>query len=122
MKHDLKALNDIALRDLFAALCIQQGEAIDDLNWKKYNKIFHSVSVVANEMRERSGNARHLLLPFLSHQNSQVRLMAAAYTYAIAPAAARHAMEELMQTGVGHFQLSAGSFLRAIESGTGTIP
>lgn len=117
MKKDLSRMTDSDLRDLFKSLCIQQGKAFNPEGLPRYKRLYFEIKNVAEEMKRRPGDARHLLVPLLTHEDWQVRLKAGTYTYAIAPQQARQALQWLAETRLGQFGLDAGFFLAGIDKG-----
>ncbi|WP_127091705.1 DUF2019 domain-containing protein [Aquabacter cavernae] len=117
MKRNLSRLTEVELRDLFEALCIERGEKWDVENVRPYNKLYLEIVDVAAEMKRRPGDARHLLIPLLKHEDWQVRLKAGTNTYAIAPQEAREALQWLSNTMVSPIGPEAGFFLFWIDRG-----
>ncbi len=79
---------------------VEIGEAQDETELYDddvaiYNRLFDEKTVILGELKSRSGDQRHALLPLLDHPNIQVRSNAAKATLAIAPAAARLELEAI---------------------------
>jgi hypothetical protein len=51
-------------------------------------------------------------------RNSQVRLIAASHTLAVAPAAARHVLEQIVQRKEFPQALDAGMLIRGLDDGS----
>lgn len=117
MKQDLSKLTDIELRDLFEALCIEQGTKWNPEGLRRYKKLYFEIDEVTKELKRRPGDARRLLIPLLTHEDWQVRLKAGINTYAIAPNEARKALQWLRETRLEQFGGEAGFFLSGIDKG-----
>lgn len=117
MKRDLSKRADAELRDLFEALCIEQGRKTDIDEVREYNRLYAEIREVVDELRIRPGDARHLLIPLLAHEDWHVRLKAGIYTYALAPQEARKVLQWLRETRLGYLALEAGFFLSGIDKG-----
>ncbi|WP_127091699.1 DUF2019 domain-containing protein [Aquabacter cavernae] len=117
MKRKLAQLTDTALRDLFEALCIERGQKWNPENVRPYNKLYLEIVDVAEELKRRPGDARHLLIPLLKHEDWHVRLKAGTNTYALTPQEAREALQWLRETRLEPFGAEAGMFLSGIDRG-----
>lgn len=117
MKRNLSNMTNMELLDLFERLCVEQGSKFNPGGLERYKTLFFEIKDVADELKKRPGDARHILIPLLNHEDWQVRLKAGHYTYAIAPAEARRALQWLRETRHGQFGLEAGSFLTGVDKG-----
>lgn len=117
MKRNLLQLTEEELRDLFESLCIEQGTKWTPEGLRQYNKLYFDIKEVVDELKRRPGDARHLLIPLLTHEDWQVRLKAGINTYAIAPEEARKALQWLRETRLEQFGAEAGFFLSGIDRG-----
>jgi Domain of unknown function (DUF2019) len=61
----------------------------------KYNRLVDDMLAIEQELKHRPGDQRTALVPLFVHPNPQVRLMAAEFTLAVAPVAARQTLQEL---------------------------
>ena len=83
------------LVELFVDLCIAQDRELLRGDVPRINRLFDDIATIRQELRARPGDQRHALLPLYRHENMQVRLVAAQATLAIAPEAARNALEQI---------------------------
>ena len=91
-------LNDLSvdhLIELFAEIGAAQSKALDADDTAKYNRLFDKLMEVERELRGRSGDQRKALMSLYCYPNMQVRLSAAKATLAVAPQAARQAIEAI---------------------------
>jgi hypothetical protein len=91
----LAAMTDDQLVDRFVEISLAQDKAILYDEIAKFNRLFSQEMAVDQELKTRPGDRRRLLLRLFDHENAQVRLNAAKATLAVAPAAAREALENL---------------------------
>jgi hypothetical protein len=91
----LAAMTDDQLVDRFVEISLAQDKAILYDESSKFNRLFLQEMAVDQELKTRPGDRRRLLLRLFDHENAQVRLNAAKATLAVAPAAAREALENL---------------------------
>lgn len=83
------------LVDLFVSLCVEQGEELERGDIPRVNCLFDEINAVEEELKTRPGDRRHALVPLYKHDDMQVRLTAAKATLAIAPEAARKALQDI---------------------------
>lgn len=83
------------LVDRFTALALEQykAELYDEI--AKYNRLYDDIIAIKEELRARGGDQRGALVPLFGHPNPQVRLKAALYALAVAPAAARQVLQDI---------------------------
>jgi hypothetical protein len=96
---DLTKMAVSDLVDRFAAIGARQDQAIFDDDNALYSRLFWQMEAVEQELKVRDGDQRRALLPLFNHQNMQVRLAAAKATLAVAPAAARHQLRVIADSG-----------------------
>lgn len=122
MHSELKALNVERLVDRFVEIALAQDRALDMNDTSKYNRLFDQMTLVLEELQTRPGDQRQALLPLLDHPNAQVRLMAAERTLAIAPAAARQALQVMKDRREFPQAADASWALRTLDEKAGPKP
>jgi hypothetical protein len=119
-RTSISVLNVEQLVERFVSKSMAQDEAINDDQNSIYNHLFDEMELVRSELKQRNGDQRHLLLPFLLHPNAQERLKSAITLLAVDRAAALSALQtisdnnEYPQAGNARFMLDAladGSYL-----------
>lgn len=105
------------LVELFTKVTLDQFKAELYDQFAKYNRLIEDMLEIEKELKSRPGDQRSALLPLLAHSNPQVRLMAAQMTLAVAPAAARQALQELWDRKEFPQAADAMGTLRALERG-----
>ena len=83
------------LVDCFAAIALDQAEAILMDDNAKFNRLFWQMEAVEGQLKARIGDQRRALLQLYDHPNAQVRLTAAKATLAVAPEAARRLLRTI---------------------------
>jgi hypothetical protein len=83
---------------------------------RKYNALYKDMVHVVSELKRRPGDRRRLLVSHLSSRNPQVRLMSAAATLTLEPAA-RDALEKLRKSGEYPQAANAGMFAESFDEG-----
>ncbi len=78
---------------LFVANRLKQDEAELAMETRKFKPLYREMVAIRDELRSRPGDQRHALVALLDHPNKEVRLNAAKSVVAIAPTAARKALE-----------------------------
>lgn len=114
------SLEDMTVEQLverFTTMALDQEEALLMDELAKYNRIYDQMEAVEQELKKRSRDQRHVLLPLLDHKNAQVRLKAAIATLAIEPEAAREALQKIVDQKEFPQAGSAGSMLDALDEG-----
>ncbi len=91
-------LQDMTVDELverFVAITLDQDRALlkDDL--VKFNRLFKQMEAIKGELKVRAGDQRQALLRLFHHPNAQVRLKAAKAALAVAPEAARRALQAI---------------------------
>ena len=84
----------------------------------KYNRLFDQMEAVEEELKVRGGDQRQALLGLYDHPNGHVRLKAAKATLAVAPEAARRALQSIIDRREYPHALDAGMTIRALNDGT----
>lgn len=102
---------------LFAELSIEQDEAIlrDDIG--KTNRLFDRMEEVEHLLKTRAGDQRRALLGLYTHPNMNVRVNVAKATLAVAPQAARAALETISKSKWQPQAGDAGMCLSALDRG-----
>jgi hypothetical protein len=112
---DLGKLTVSQLVDHFTKLALEQYEAELYDETAKYNRLYDKIIAIRDELKGRSGDQRSALVPLFVHPNPQVRLKAAIYALAVAPAAARQALQEISDRNEYPQAADARFTLEAIE-------
>ncbi len=105
------------LVQLFVELAVEQDAALLYRAQREVNRIFWKVEEIKSELKSRPGDQRAALLSLYDHENMQVRLKAAKATLAIAPEAARAALEAIRASGWQPQALDAGMSLGELDRG-----
>jgi len=116
-QSDLPSLSVPQLVDLFARIGIEEDEAekVDDR--AKRRRLPYEMDAVQAELKGRPGDQRRALLQLYDHPNMQVRLVAAKYTLAVAPAEARRMIEWIAASNWFPYAGDAGMCLYMLDSG-----
>jgi hypothetical protein len=115
--QSLKSLSLVELIDRFTEVTLRQYDAALFGKVAQYNALIDPMLAITDELKSRPGDQRSGLVPLLVHPNRQVRLMAAQFTLALAPVAAREALQELSDAKVYPQAAYAMGTLRALERG-----
>jgi hypothetical protein len=107
---------DLVQRFLSTTLAQYEAELRSETG--KYNRLYRDMSEIERELKNRAGDQRRALLPFLNHANVQVRLMAAGSLLAIVPVRAKKALETVRDSRIVPQSVSAGLLLDGIENGS----
>jgi hypothetical protein len=91
----LKEMSVEGLVDRFAAICIDQDQALLYSELAKFNRLYAQMRAIEEELKARQGDQRRALLNLYTHPNAQVRLQAAGATLAVAPDMARRLIESI---------------------------
>lgn len=118
MIESLASMTVDELVALYADKGIEQYKALDEFDTRTFNRIFRLTRAIEKELESRNGDQRSALLPLYSHRNLQVRLNAAGATAAIAPAAARAALQAIRELKWNPQSMDAGMTLRFWDDGT----
>jgi hypothetical protein len=102
----------------FVGIMLLQDKAlIEDDDVGKYNLLYQQALAIVEELRARPGDQRRELVKLYGHDNPQVRLMAAKWTFALEPERARHVLQDLHDRQVFLYGGSAGMTLWMLDSG-----
>lgn len=82
----------------FAALALEQDEALLDSDISKASRLYWKLKDVEAELKARQGDQRRALLKLYDHPNAQVRLKATKATLAVAPEVARRMLETIAES------------------------
>jgi hypothetical protein len=96
---------------------VEQDLAIRKGNNAKFNRLFGQMEAVEEELKKRDGDQRYALTLLYGHANVQVRLAAAKATLAVAPEAARNAIEAIANSRDSPQAGDAGMTLINLERG-----
>jgi hypothetical protein len=91
-------LGDLSLDHLvnrFAEIGVAQSKALDADDTTTFNRLFDKLMEVEKELKQRPSDQRKALTTLFGYPNMQVRLNAAKATLAMAPQAARQAIEAI---------------------------
>ena len=83
------------LVDRFAAMGVEQDNALLLDEYTSFNRLFDQMEAIKAELKSRDGDQRSALLTLFDHPNMQVRLKAAKATLAVAPEAARRMLQAI---------------------------
>jgi hypothetical protein len=105
------------LVDRFAEVGIKQDQALlrDDI--AEVNRLFDLLEDIEHALKRREGDQRRALIALYKHPNMQVRVKAAKATIAVAPHAARDALEAIRASNWQPQALEAGMSLRSLDRG-----
>lgn len=103
------------LVERFTALGLEQDDALLNDKIPKYNRLFWLVKAVEAELATRVGDQRRALLALLYHPNPQVRLTAAFATLRVDPAAARAALQAIVDRDEYPQTADASGMLRSLD-------
>lgn len=105
------------LVDRFAAIGVNQDQALLYSDIRKFNQLYDQMMSVRAELKRRSGDQRRALLALYNHPNAQVRLQAARASFAVAPDAARSVIEAIANSKKYPQAGDAGMTLANIDRG-----
>lgn len=114
-------LDQLTVADLvqrFLATTLAQYEADLRLENSKYNRFYHEMRAIRDELKRREGDQRRALLPFVNHPNAQVRLMAASSLLTIVPDRAKKALESVRDSRIVPQSVNAAFLLDGLEDGS----
>ena len=116
-RSDLSKLTIEELVDRFAAIGVEQDQALLMDEIAKFNRLFDRHQAIAAELKGRPGDQRRGLIALFNHPNMQTRLNAAKATLAVEPGAARSALEAIANSRWYPQAGDAGMCLRNLELG-----
>ena len=105
------------LVERFTAIALEQDEALLMDEIAKFNRLFDKMEAIEEELKSRPGDQRRALLPLYKHPNMQVRVKAAMATLAVAPQAAREALQAIKASQEQPQALEAGMSLWNLDRG-----
>ena len=114
---NLQKLSVEELIERFAALGLEQDDALLDNDTRKFNQLFDRLETIENELKSRPSDQRRALESLYDHENDQVRLNAANATLAVSPKRARKLLEAIAESGVFPQKGDAGMALWALDKG-----
>jgi uncharacterized protein DUF2019 len=117
MKANLEQMTIIELVSRFTALALEQDDALLAEEIAKFNRLFDQMEAIKSELKRRSGDQRRALLDLYRHPNVHVRLKAAKATLAVAPEAARKALQAIADSREYPQAADAGMALDALDQG-----
>jgi hypothetical protein len=102
----------------FLSLTLGQYDAERRSEISKYNRLYREMWTIRDELKRREGDQRRALLPFINHENAQVRLMAASSLLTIVPDRAKKALETVRDSRIVPQSVNAGFLLDGLEDGS----
>lgn len=118
---NLSLLTVPELVERFTACGLEQFNAQWHGDIAKYNRLYDEVVRIKDELARRPGDERKALVPLFNHSNPQVRLNAAQRALAVAPAAARAALQVLWDRKEFPQAAHACQSLMALDEGTSQL-
>jgi Domain of unknown function (DUF2019) len=106
------------LVERFAEIGLAEDRALDNDEYRKFNKLYGQIDEVDRELRARGREARLALTRLYTHPNMQVRLEAAKWSFALAPQAARQVIQAIADSKWPPQYLDAGMTLINLDNGT----
>ena len=106
------------LVEQFVVLALDQFKAELLGKIAKYNRCYRAITAIGDELKRRPGDQRTALLSLLTHQNAQVRLMAAELTLGVARSEACATLQEIWDNKEFPQAAFAMGTLMALERGT----
>lgn len=101
----------------FAAICLDQDQALLYSEIAKFNQLYGQMVAVREELKRRPGDQRRALLALYDHENAQVRLQAARASLAVAPDAARKLIETIAKSRTRPQAGDAGMTISNLDRG-----
>jgi|SRR6185437_10145202 len=114
---DLGKMTVLQLVERFTSLALGQSKAELYGETEKYNRLYDEIVAIKQELKSRAGDQRSALVPLFTHPNPQVRLMAAQWALAVAPVAARQALQDLSDRNIYPQAAYARQSLMALDRG-----
>jgi hypothetical protein len=114
----LSRLTVADLVERFLSSTLAQYEAELRAENGKYNRLYREMRAIREELKSREGDQRRALLPFIHHDNAQVRLMAASSLLTIVPDRAKKALETVRDSRIVPQSVNAGFLLDGLEDGS----
>jgi hypothetical protein len=101
----------------FANVARAQDDALLENNVAEVSRLFWQLEAIEGELKLRNGDQRDALLRLYNHPNAQVRLKAVKATLAVAPQAARAALQTIADSKEYPQAGEAGMSLRNLDRG-----
>jgi hypothetical protein len=117
-KNTLDQMTVDQLVDHFAAICLDQDQALLYSKIAKFNRIYLQMVAVREELKRRPGDQRRALVSLYGHPNAQVRLQAARASLAVVPGEARALIETIANSRGGPQAGDAGMTIWNLDRGT----
>jgi hypothetical protein len=114
---DLQSMTVPQLVGRFAELSLAQDHAQLYGKIETYNRLYDDIVAVKNELAARPGDQRSALMSLYSHANPQVRLKAAQWSLAVAPASARQVLQDISDRNIYPQAAYARQSLEALDRG-----
>lgn len=118
---DFSNLDDAELVRLYEKYALVMDRYTLDNDAQRYNRIFTYYAAIRKELKNRPGDHRRLLLPFLNHPNIGVRLLTAKTVFALVPEQARALIEQIASSRYYPYAGEAGMTLFALDRGYGKL-
>ena len=110
------------LVELFEQISLAEGEAVENFDTPRANRLIMRRRALLSEMRHRPGDSRAALFALYSHPHPRVRLNVATSTYALDPEQAQAVMQSVKQSRLHPWAAHAGLSLTFLEDGTSKLP
>lgn len=117
-KRNLTEMSVDELVERFKQIALAQDAADLRDEITKYNRLFDLMGDVEEELKQRPGDQRRALVSLFDHPNPQVRVKAAIRALAVAPKAAREALEILDERNELPQAADARGILWGLDDGT----
>lgn len=114
---DLRSMTVPQLVTRFSEITLEQDNAQLFGRIKLYNRLYDDIIAVKNELAARPGDQRSALMSLYSHSNPQVRLKAAQWSLAVAPASARQVLQDISDRNIYPQAAYARQSLEALDRG-----
>jgi hypothetical protein len=105
------------LVERFAAICLDQADALLYSDVAKFNRLYEGMVQVREELKRRPGDQRQALTALYDHQNAQVRLQAARASLAVAPQTARNVIAIIANSKIRPQAGDAGMTISNLDRG-----
>ncbi|ODR96955.1 hypothetical protein AUC70_14410 [Methyloceanibacter stevinii] len=106
------------LIERFVFIATEQDQAMLYDDNRRYNQLYDKMKDVEQELKQRPGDQRRVLLSLLEHENLQVKLRAALATLAVAPEASRAVLQWLSDRNRYPQAADAREMLDALDDGS----
>lgn len=114
---DLRSTTVPLLVTRFSKITLEQDNAQLFGRIGLYNRLYDDIIAVKNELVARPGDQRSALMSLYSHSNPQVRLKAAQWSLAVAPASARQVLQDISDRNIYPQAAYARQSLDALDRG-----